>query len=219
LRLFESLIKIDFSCTSIAVGDVEGMVSVSPQLRTLIVRESTTIRGTVVLRSSTLQSIDFHFCTNLCDLSVHCPPLESLDVRGCLSLRELLVKSAHLETLDLSMLSRLSDLDVTACAQLQRLDLSGCGLLPRHHWAHRAVPPEAMMSHALALADEQSATAAMKGAAIESSPRLLRHLSFASDVSTDTNNTNNTHSEKSEIHLVSKGGSRFRRKSRRSASL
>ena len=197
-------------------------MSVSPLLRTLIVKESLTIRGKVELRSSTLRHVDLQFCTNLCELSLLCPVLDSVDVRGCLSMRQLLVKSLQLEHLDLSMLSRLSELDVDGCSQLRRLDLSGCGSLPPHHWSHPAVPPEAMMHHALALTpndDEQSVTEGMKNVAIESSPHLLRHHSFTSDVSTDTH-----HSERSEGHVVSssslaKGGSRYRRKSRRSASL
>lgn len=227
LRLFESLMSIDLSCTSVAVSDVEGMVSASPHLRTLVVKECLTIGGAVMLRSSSLRCADFQFCTNLCELSLKCPALESADVRGCLSLVQLVVTSFQLESLGLAMLSRLSELDVSGCARLTRLDLSGCGSLPSHHWGHPAVPPEAMMYHALAPDDDgqtvpdvndelSTVTDALKNVTIEPSPHLLRHHSFTSDASTDTNA-----SEKSEGLAASnrfKGG-RYRRKSRRSASL
>lgn len=125
LGIFESLSLCDLSSTAVSSECVTRLTSCSPQLQTLILKESSSIVGTLLIMSQSLKHVDLQQTCNMTRLIVTCPNLSRLDILGCLCLKKVVINSSQLMTLDLSMLSKLSYLEIN-CPCINDINFSGC---------------------------------------------------------------------------------------------
>lgn len=125
LGMFESLSLCDLSSTAVSSECVTRLASCSPQLQTLILKESSSIGKTLFIMSQSLRHIDLQQNCNMTRLTVTCPNLSRLDILGCLSLKKVVINSSQLLYLDLSMLSKLSYLEIN-CPCINDINFSGC---------------------------------------------------------------------------------------------
>jgi hypothetical protein len=125
LGMFESLTLCDLSSTAVSPECVTRLACCSPQLQTLILKESSSIVGTLFIMSQSLKHIDLQQTCNMTRLTVTCPNLNRLDVLGCLGLKKVVINSSKLTNLDLSMLSKLSYLEIN-CPCINDINFSGC---------------------------------------------------------------------------------------------
>ena len=125
ISMFESLSLCDLSSTAVTSECVTRLASCSPRLRTLILKESSSIIGTLRIQSQSLEYIDMQQTCNVARLIFTCPNLNQLVILGCLSLRKIIINSSQLMNLDLSMLSKLSYLEIN-CPCISDINFAGC---------------------------------------------------------------------------------------------
>lgn len=119
------LVSCDFSSTAVTNESISRIVSCSPRLENLILRECVSIVGSLSILSRSLTHMDLQHSSRISSLGIYCPSLTHLHVLGCLNLQSMTINSFELRSLDLSMLTKLSKLEVN-CHCISDINFSGC---------------------------------------------------------------------------------------------